>query len=390
MNPKAKLRIVFAESILGSAGIGLCVPIMVVFWNGLGMNQALIGISQMVFTIAILFADIPMGYIADKYSRKKMNIIGDFGVALTFIIYAISGNFWMVVLCEILCGITIGMTNGVDRSFVKFYSDKIDGTGELFKKNNARLTSYQFFGLLLAVALGMFISKIDLRLVIGAVALPFIIAGILACFIDDIGEKATSSHRNHIKDMIENVKTILKNQEIKWYIFAYAVANKITHPIIWVFTPLLIIAGVPVWLVGIGWIMNYVFSTIGTLLARRTLNLKPSTRFIIPMGIATLGMLPIIADVNIITVWFFVLTGLAQGFPPVSITPIIQQKTQDKFQTTVISIAATSARLLYIPLVSITNWAGNINPQYTLTATLAIMLPLVMIIFAKLKRFEKE
>ncbi|MCL2740181.1 MAG: hypothetical protein FWE47_03200, partial [Oscillospiraceae bacterium] len=147
---------------------------------------------------------------------------------------------------------------------------------------------------------------------------------------------------------------------------------------------------VPVWLVGIGWIMNYVFSTIGTLLARRTLNLKPSTRFIIPMGIATLGMLPIIADVNIITVWFFVLTGLAQGFPPVSITPIIQQKTQDKFQTTVISIAATSARLLYIPLVSITNWAGNINPQYTLTATLAIMLPLVMIIFAKLKRFEKE
>ena len=151
MNPKRKLRIVFIESVLSAAGVGLCIPIMTVFWNSVGMDQTLIGISQMMFTVAVLCSDIPMGYIADRYSRKSLNIIGDFGVGLAFIIYAFTRNFWTVVLAETLTGIFFGMTNGVDRSFVKFYSDKIDETGKLFRKNNARLTSYQFAGLLMII-----------------------------------------------------------------------------------------------------------------------------------------------------------------------------------------------------------------------------------------------
>ncbi len=289
MNAKIKLRIIFIESILSAAGVGFCIPIMTLFWNSVGMDQTLIGISQMMFTVAILFCDIPMGYIADKYSRKTLNIIGGFGMGLACIVYALSRNFWVVVLAEILQGVFMGMTNGVDRAFLKFYSDK-----------------------------------------------------------------------------------------------------NITHPIIWVFTPLLIAIGVPAYLVGLGWIFNYLFSTLGTFLARKTIRFKPSVRFLIPMMAAAFGMLPIIINVNMITVWVFALTGLAQGFPEVTLTSAIQQKTEDKYQTTVVSIATTMNRLIYIPLVSITNWAGSLKPEYTMVTALVILLPLAAVVFFRLRKYENQ
>ena len=389
MNHKNKLKIVFAESILSAAGVGICIPIMVVFFNSIGMNQALIGISQMMFTIAILFADIPMGYIADRYSRKKLNIIGDFGVALAFGIYAFAPGFWVVVLCEVLVGAFFGMTNGVDDSFVKFYSDKIDESGKLFKKNVARLKACHFIALPIAILIGMFVSKFDLRLCIAAVAVPYLIGGILAFFIDDIGDKIQSRDKNHIKDMIKSVSSVLKPKKVKWLVAAYAASREITHPVIWVFTPLLLLVGVPVYLVGIGWIFNYIFSIFGTFLAGKMAEAKPSVKLAMPILIAALGMLPIIINVNIVTVWMFALVGFAQGFSAVAISPIIQREIEDKYQTTAISIATTSARLFYIPVVAITNWAGDIKPEYTLLATLIIFLPLALVIYEELRSFEK-
>ena len=79
---KSNLKKVAVESTLTSIGAGFSAATITVFWNSIGMNQTQIGIVQMVFTIAILLLDIPMGYVADRFSRKVLNIIGDVGVAI--------------------------------------------------------------------------------------------------------------------------------------------------------------------------------------------------------------------------------------------------------------------------------------------------------------------
>ena len=124
-----KLKLIIIESVITYSAFGFCMPIMTVFWNSIGMNQTLIGLSQMMCSIAILVFNIPMGYIADRFNRKKMNIIGDFGIVITFVIYMLAKRFIVVILAETLCGIFVAMTNGVDNSFVKFYCYKIDKTG---------------------------------------------------------------------------------------------------------------------------------------------------------------------------------------------------------------------------------------------------------------------
>ena len=82
------LNLTIIETILTSIGVGFSVPIINLFWNSIGMNQTDIGFTQMIFTIVIVCLDIPMGYLADRFNRKILNIIGDIGVSLTFIYYA--------------------------------------------------------------------------------------------------------------------------------------------------------------------------------------------------------------------------------------------------------------------------------------------------------------
>jgi MFS family permease len=240
------LNIIFAESILTNSGIFLCIPVMTVFWNSIGMDQFMIGVSQMICAFTLFLFDVPMGYFADRFSRKALNVIGDIGLTAAFIVYSLAQNFWMAVLSEILCGLFLAMSGGVDKAFLKIYSDKLDPSGGLFRKKAAQLAALQIISMCVAVAAGMLISKYSIRLAIFAVSVPFLAAAVLALMVRDIGEKIVARHKNHLKDMLENLKYLMKNAEIKWLVYAYAIGFEVTHPIVWGLTPLLVMVGVPV------------------------------------------------------------------------------------------------------------------------------------------------
>ena len=387
---KRNLRLVKMETVLTSISAGFSVPIITLFWNSIGMNQAAIGFVQMIFTISILFLDIPMGYIADRFNRKVINILGDFGCAMAFAFYAIAQNMYMAIIAECLLGLFLAMTNGVDYALMKYNCDKIDKSGKLFKKDISQVEKYKFIAVIVAMVIGMFVSKYSLRLTIGISFIPYIIGGIIAMFITNIGERSKVVHNNPLKDMWHNVKGIMKTKKVKWYVIAYMLAKEITHPVIWVFTPLMILVGIPAHIVAIGWIFNYIFATIGTHIAGKTTHFKFSTKFALPM-LACIGWMSIlIIDVNIVTIWLFAFNGLAHGITNASIIPSIQAEVKDEFQATIVSIASTAARLFYVPLVCFLNFIANDKPQMALIGNLVIFLPLGLITYMKLKKMENN
>lgn len=377
------------ESMLTYSGVLICIPIITVFWNSIGMNQLLIGVSQMICAATLFLFDVPMGYVADRFSRKALNVIGDFGIAATFIFYSFAKNFWMVIAGEILCGLFLAMSGGVDRAFLKIYSDRIDSTGELFKKKTAELAVCQVVCMCASIMAGMFIAKYSIRWTIFAVAIPFLVAAVLALMVRDIGERIEAKHKNQFKDMFENFKYVTKNAEIKWLVYSYAIGFEVTHPIIWALTPLLTLGGFPVWLVGIGWLVWYGLAPLGALLAKRTGHWKTSSQILVPFAIVLFASLPVMLAPNLITTLLFSLSGISFGIVSIYIMPKIQAKTEEKYQTTVVSIASTAARLIYIPLVLITNYFGNAAPQYILLATVVIFAPLTLLARAKLRQFER-
>ena len=146
-NYKHNLKIIIVETILTSIGVGFSVSTITLFWNLVGMNQKDIGFVQMLFTITIICLDVPMGYLADRFNRKLLNVIGDFSVAFVFVLYDIQKNMYMVILAECLLGLFMAMTNGVDQSFIKYNCDKIDSSGNYFRQINNKVYTLRYISL---------------------------------------------------------------------------------------------------------------------------------------------------------------------------------------------------------------------------------------------------
>lgn len=386
---KKNLKLTVIETILTSIGAGFSVPIINLFWNSIGMNQTDIGFTQMMFTIVIVCLDIPMGYIADRFNRKILNVIGDIGVSLTFLYYALAGNMYMAILAECMLGVFMAMTNGVDQSFIKYNADMIDSSGKLFKKVNTKIQTLRYVSTFIVMLIGGFISKYSLRLTVAMSFFPYVVGGIVALFINDYAKKTEKKHKNILKDMYINAKEILKNRNTKTYLLAYVVGREITHPHIWIFTPLMIMVGVPIEIVSFGWILSEIFKIIGAKLGEKMTNMKTYTKFAMSVGITFLWMSVLIINTNIFTIWIFVLNGLVQGVISANLVTPLQESVKEEHQTSVISIASTGARLFYIPLVYIINYLGNIKPQLALVGMIAIFTPISLYIYKKLVECER-
>lgn len=382
---KKNLIKIILETILTSIGAGFSVATITIFWNSIGMDQKAIGFIQMAFTIVICCLDIPMGYLADRCNRKLLNIIGDIGVAGAFVFYAFAQNIYMALIAECLLGLFMAMTNGVDQSFIKFNCDKIDSTGKLFKKLNIKIHTARYIALLIVTALGGIIAKYNIRLSIGISFLPYFLGGLIALGIKDYNEKMVVKHKNPLKDMIYAIK----EKESRIYLISYILGKEITHSQIWVFTPLLIMVGVPIEIVSIGWILNYAMQIIGSKFSEKMINMKTSKKFAIPIIIEIVWMIILVINTNVVTVWLFALNGFVHGLIEGNLVTSLQENTKNEIQTSVMSVASTGARLLYIPLVYVINYLGNIKLEFALLGVCIIFIPLCLITFIKLKNVEK-
>ena len=329
-----------------------------------------------------------MGYIADRFNRKIINIIGDIGTAFTLLLYASANSMLVVTISECLLGLFMAMTNGVDQAFIKLNCEKIDPSGELFKKRNIQSQVARYAALFITTATGGLIARYSLRLAIGASFVPYFAGGIMAMMIKDDETKLVQKFKNPLKDMWMAIKDLISNKKTLTYLFVYVSANEITHSQIWVFTPLLLLVGVPIEIVSLGWVLNFAMQTIGGKLSEKLVHLDVSKMYAIPMIIEFTWMIIIIVHVNIVTVWLFAFNGLVHGLARANLGTVLQNSAKDEVQTSVMSLASTFCRILYIPLVAVVNYFGNIQFVYALICVCGVFIPFFIINMIMLKKIK--
>ena len=384
------LRLTMAESAL-TAGL-LAMSIFTPFFNSIGLNNQQISEVQIYFTIVVILLNVPMGYVADRLSRKWANIIGDFGHAIVFLAYSRVANFAGAVICECVCGITSALSDGVDQSLIKHFVGKISqNTGEsetkLLKSKTAKLEIYKQICTFILLMLGGPIGAINLRLAIALSAVNYFVGGIISIFIKDDSEKLRPEHKNPLKDIVRVTKTTMKNQPLRTRIFAYAIGREMTHGIIWIATPIFLKAGVPMGFVSFAWAFNALMCIIGAKLAAiYGKKLSDAKVMIVPVTLMSISMLIMGLNLNIFTVWLYGAMGITQGWTAATLTPMVQKHAKPSEQTSVLSITKTLAQLLYIPVVWVIGCVSDIKLEYGLFTTIAIFLPLSLIIIKKLRQ----
>ncbi len=378
------LRLVMFESAL-TAGL-LSMSIMTPFFQSIGLNQLQISQTQIIFTIIMIGLNLPLGWVADRFSRKWANIIGDFGTALTFAGYAFANDFLSVVICESLLGCFMSLSQGVDQSLLKHFCKKIDPSEDYFRQKTAYLNCLHYISTLILVWLGGPIGAISFRLAILLSGIPYLIGGIASCFITDNSEKLIT-RSNPLYDMLQIVQSSFTNRPLRLRIFAFAIGREMTHVIIWVFTPMMLAAGVPLVLVSVGWALNAITCLIGSRIAAKyLLKFKEWQIFAIPLGIMVISMSLLGWRLNIFTIGVYLLMGIVQGWTGATLMPLVQRYASADRQTSVISLAQTVARLVYIPATWLVGWAADIRLQFAPLATVCIFLPFGLMILYGLRK----
>ena len=370
---KRNLKLVTLESALTAALLSM--SIMTSFFYSIGMNQLQISQTQVIFTIVMMFLNLPTGWLADRFSRKWANVIGDFGAALTFIAYSMAQDFLMVVLCECFLGFFMALSQGVDQSLLKHFCQKINPSENFFRQKTARLNCWHYAVMLVLVWLGGPIGAISLRLAVALSGVPYIIGGIASLMVADDSKKLITD-KSPLKDMLRIVVNSFRNRPLRLRICVYAVGREMTHAVIWVFTPLLIMAGVPLAIVSTAWALNALTCLLGARLAAKYgLKLKDWQIFALPVVLMSLSMGIVGVHLNIITVWFYLLMGIVQGWTGATLMPLVQRYVRPEEQTSVISLTSIINRLVYIPTSLLVGWVGDWQLARTPLVVLLCFLP---------------
>ena len=374
---KRNIRLVMLETII-TAGM-LAMAIMTPFFLSIGLNQEEIALTQMIFTVVVMILNIPLGWVADRFSRKWANIIGDLICAVTLLCYSQVQSFWQVVACETVLGIGMAFSQGVDSSLLKHFCDKEDRSGVFFKRKFASMAMWSQIATLLIMLLGSPIGAISFRLAIGLSSVPLFVGAILSFFVKDDSPRIAKSEKGALRQMVGIIGESVRKPQLRKRIFAYAVARESTHGIIWVFTPLMLAVGIPMSIVSLGWGVNYIAAAASAYIAKKhSAKLKDWQNFIIPILLVSSASLVLFLHLDVITVWLYALFGMAQGWTSATAMPMVKENTKAEEQASVESFARVCSQLLYIGAVWIINRAADVDIRYALLATVLIFLPIAI------------
>ena len=83
----------------------LLVPLLPRYARELGLNPMKVGILFGSYAVALLLATFPVAILTDKVGRRAPMLWGLAGLAITTLVFAISKQYWLLVLARFLQGI---------------------------------------------------------------------------------------------------------------------------------------------------------------------------------------------------------------------------------------------------------------------------------------------
>ena len=155
----------------------LVMPVVVLFYTDTGMNMQEIFILKSIYSIGIVAMEIPSGWMADVWGRRKTLILGSILGALGFVVYSLTHSFFWFVLAEIILGVGYSFVSGADSAML--YDTLLENKREKqYVKQEGRITSAGNFAEAIAGIAGGLLAAITIRtpfyfqVLVAAMAIP--------------------------------------------------------------------------------------------------------------------------------------------------------------------------------------------------------------------------
>lgn len=346
-----------------------CIAIVVLFFKQHGLSMKEITLLQSLFALAVIAIEVPTGYFADKYGRKKSIIIGGCFSAVGYLAYSLSSTFSGFLTGEILLAFGYCFTSGADSAMIYDHVDnkkhgsrtaiKAEGNGGSASMFSEAVTSF-IGGSLLALVSLRFPIYFDVLLALAVIP--------VALSLHETKKPKQQHRESSIVTMFRVMKYSLHDHvEIKWLIIYSAVVSTSTLTMVWFIQVYWLEAGIPQFMFGALWAAFMIIGGWFSLKAdsiEEYLGRKVSLISLLIMPVTAYVLLSFhIAPAAIVFIALFYVT---RGINNPIIKSYINGLVSSEQRATILSVQSLMARLMFAIIGPVMGW---VHDAYSLQTT---------------------
>jgi len=368
----------------------VAMPIIVLFFQEHGLTLTEVMILQSIYSFSVALFEIPSGYIADIFGRKKTIVLSTIFTFIGFLVFSFFGGFYAFAIAQVLVGIGGSLMSGSDSAII--YDTLLETSSKTtYTKIEGRSYAIGNFSEAFAGILGGFLA-------VGSIYMPIYVQTSILFFsipiaftlIEPTMHKENKLDRS-FKAVLQVVKfAMVDNQKLKWLIIYSSAMGVATLSMAWFAQPFFKSINIPLAYFGILWaVLN--FSAGITSFNAHQLDKKDNNYKILfylslamPISFLFLGY-----NSSVFGLIFILLIYLLRGIVTPILRNAINENTTSNKRSTVLSVRSLMIRISFAISAPI---LGYIADNYSLAISfyaLAIVVAFFSILSAiKLNRIR--
>ncbi len=346
-------------------------PIIVLFWQENGLSMTEIMLLQSVFALSNVLLEVPTGYFADVFGRKKSLVYSGFFLFFAGAAYAVGMKFYHFLIAEVLWAFGLSLISGSDSALM------YDTLKDLKRENEyKKIWGHSVFLSLTAIAganiLGGFIGKIDFRWTFYAM-LPFLALLIpLSLSMHEPKRHKLIFQRGYLWELFKIIKySLIQNKKLRWFMLYAGIAYAFNQSALWFYQPYFSLSGLDI--VHFGFVFAS-FQVVAAITSKYSYKIeeKLGEKYSLSMLIVLIGVSYLLMSnfVYLFSFTFAFLHQFVRGFSKVVITDYINKLTKSEIRATILSAKNMIGQLIYSIIIPFAGWIAD---AYSLLQALTVL-----------------
>jgi MFS family permease len=317
-----------------------------------------------ISAVVTFFLEVPSGVIADRYSRKKILMIGNLITTMGLIVIFFSDNYQMIVIAAVLMGVSEALESGADTAFIyDFFKNK-----NMEHRYKSYISSIYHLGFICS-AMAAFVSgsvfkyNNDLPIIITIVLSIASFIAITFAESDEVKYKAKFELRGILKQEVSQIKDIFSKRDLMKIIFVYIVMTIVISNLNYLAQIYLKENSIDLKFFGLIFLAFNILASIGAKNSSRFSNIKP-TRV---LGAYAIILIFLSMDFGIAGVGLIFAARFINGFiwPVLDVT--INENIDSQNRATILSYKSLMVQISFIfvdPLIGVLVDLKNVHFTY--------------------------
>jgi MFS family permease len=217
---------------------------LVPFFVERGLSAAEIMGLQALFSLLVVFWQLPSGWFADRFGRAFSIKLGVPLLAVGFIAYGLSDSWWQFALCEVVLAIGNGFISGADQALLH---DSLEAMGRQseFERYVKRINALGYLSVALAFPVSLaLISSFGVAATVIADGLLVVVGGL---FVWRLVEAPSFGKGQGAKvwESIQALKEVSSRAEVRWLLVLTMALSAATYMGSWFSAPAYESMGLP-------------------------------------------------------------------------------------------------------------------------------------------------